>query len=500
MSEARVEALVLRLAQFGEADRMASLLCADGSRREVRVGQARRSRKRFGGFDLYVRGDFHFGPDRRGRPRLESVSVTEGYDGLRGDLVRSALAGHVAELVAQASQEGHPLPDLFALVTSALTGLAAGVADAAPRGWARGFELKLLHVLGLRPALLHDASSRAPLGEGPVRWSTTHGGAIGPDGPTDARSLAIELGTLRLMNAALRTPLADQADVAWTPAAADEAERALHAFLSVHVGRRSRARAFLAEVLAVPLLALAVLATGCGGYTAPTSVRVQGWLYESAVPSADTPTVTGSEAVALDDSGAFVAEATEPFSDAPGYVRFAGLPPDTRHHHVFLPPAGEDHPEVTEHVATVVVGESASDDLFLDAGQFHLWTRAAVDGWLTAWELTDPLFDAPSLDPETDDGGFVRAFVVDPEVHLGARFALTTSSGQQLRAVYLDADGAPSPEEGLTASGGFFVFGADPGPAQLRRVLDDDTLGADSLPVWIEEDAVTSLPQVFVGG
>jgi len=499
MSDGTVEAVVLRLAQFGEADRMASLLCADGSRLEVRVGQARRSRKRFGGFDLYVRGDFHFSPDRRGRPRLDSVTVNDGFAGLRGDLVRSALAAHVAELAVQASQEGHPLPDLFALVTSALTGLADGVADASPRGWARAFELKLLHVLGLRPALLHDAASRAPIEAGPVRWSTTHGGALGPDGPTDARSLSIEVGTLRLMNAALRTPLADQGAVPWTASAADEAEQALFAFLSVHVGRRARARTFLAEVLAVPLLALVVL-SGCAGYTPPTSVRVQGWLYESAEPTEDTPVVIGSAATALDDSGEVIAEATEPLSDAPGYVRFSGLAPDTRHHHVFPPPDGEDHPEVTEHVATVVVGQSASDDLFLDAGEFHMWTRAAVDGWLTAWELTDPLLETPTLDPDTDDGGFVRGFVVSPGDHIGTRFALTTATGQQLRAVYLDADGAPSAEPALTESGGFFVFGADPGPAQLRVILDDDTLGADALTVWIAEDAVTSLPQVFVGG
>ncbi|MCO4768946.1 MAG: DNA repair protein RecO [Deltaproteobacteria bacterium] len=499
------EAVVLRFAAFGEADRMASLLMSDGSRREVRVAQARKSKRRFGGFDLYVRAECRFTPDRKGRARLESVEVRDGHDGLRDDLVRSALAAHVAELVVQASQEGHPLPDLFRLSLAAFASIAAGGADEAPQGWARGFELKLLHVLGVRPALLKDASSGAPLEEGGVRWSTTHGGPINGDGPTDARSLAIDLATLRRMNDALRTPLADQSGVSWSDAAITQASRALQDFLAVHVGRRARARSFLNDVLgalpAVAVLGLALLGSGCAGYQSPSSVRVQGWLYESPDPITDTPVVPDSGSRALADDGTLIAEGTEPFSDAPGYVRFSAMPPLTRHHHVFVPPPGEDHPEVTEHLTTVVTGLSGSDDLFLDAGEFHLWPRATVDGWLTAWELVGGDLSLPALDPEEDGGGFLRGVVLEPDAWLGARFALVDAAATRLPAVYLDAEGAPSSsQEGLSESGGFFIFGAEAGVGIVHRIAADDSLEPDGLPVWIEEDGVTSLPSLRLGG
>ncbi len=497
------EAVILRVAPFGESDRMASLLMADGSRREVRVGQARKSRKRFGGFDLYVRAECRFGPDRKGRSRLDSIDVREGHDGLRGDLVRSALAAHVAELTVQASQEGHPLPDLYRLTVSALESLAGGSADRRPLGWARGFELKLLHVVGVRPALLRDAASgRAIQADDAVRWSTTHGGPIGPDGPIDARSLPIRVATLQHMNDALRTPLSQQEKVLWTEETGGQAEHALQDFLATHVGNRQRARRFLAEVLGgLPVvLAFALMAGGCGGYAPPASVRVQGYLFESPEPSTDEPTVPGATAFARDDLGELVSEGSEPFSDAPGWVRFSGLAPLKRHHHVFVPPPGEDHPEVTEHVTTVVVGVSSSDDLFVDAGSFHLWPRSTVEGWLTAWELVSGGRPLTALDPEVDEGGFVRGTVLEPDAALGTRFALVDADGVQHRAVYLDDAGAPSAtQEGLSGSGGFFVFGSASGLAMLRTVQDDDTLAADGLPVWIEEDGVTSLPRLQVG-
>lgn|GEM_PF-657756 len=502
MNEEVVSAIVLRFTAFGEADRMASLLMADGSRREVRVAQARKSRKRFGGFDLYVLAECRFTPDRRGRAQLQSVEITEPHEGLRGELVRSALAAHVVELVLQASQEGHPLPDLHRLALAALGSIASGHADGQARGWARGFELKLLHVLSVRPSLARDALTGEPLRHEGLRWSTTHGGVVNPGGPTDARSLPIAAGTLAAMNESLRTPLAEQASVDWTVESAGQAERALLDFLAVHVGRRTRARTFLDEVLggmsAVALMGFALLATGCVGYQAPSVVRVQGYLFESPEPAEDAAAVTGTSSRAFDDFGALIAEGSEPFSDTPGWVRFSNLPPLTRHHHEFVPPDGEaDHPDATEHVATVVVGESSSDDLFVDAGSFHLWTRADVDGWLSDWAEKDPSLALPTLDPTTDDGGFVRAVVEEPEA--GLRFAVVDANQDSWPAVYADADGAASvTQDGLSGSGIFFVFGPAAGPAVLRLVEVDGTLSAESMPLWIAEDGVTSLPSLGV--
>jgi hypothetical protein len=60
--------------------------------------------------------------------------------------------------------------------------------------------------------------------------------------------------------------------------------------------------------------------------------------------------------------------------------------------------------------------------------------------------------------------------------------------------------GAPSAtHDGLSESGGFFVFGAAAGLGILRLVEGDGTPSPDGLAVWVEEDGVTSLPRLQLG-
>ncbi len=495
-----VRGVVLRLVTYGEADRMASVLCADGSRRELRVPQARRSRRRFGGFDLFVLADLSFEPDRKGRPRLQSAEIVTSHAGIRDDVVRTALAAHVAELVSQAAQEDHGAPDLFRLTTVALSTLAEGAADAHPAGWARGFELKLLHVLGVRPSLVRCAATGQPIDTPEARWSTTQGGALGAGAPTDARALSIRGDALFALDAALHTPLAEQSRVRWPPGAGPISETVLRDFLAAHVGRRERARQFLHGLLGgLAALLVATVLTGCGGYVPLETVRVQGWLYESPEPTADTATVSAAEATAWDPAGELVAEGSEPFSDAPGWYRFSGLGPETFHHHVFVPPAGEaDHPEELGHVTTVLPGTSAVDDLYVDAGTFHLWPRPIVDGWRTAWSLVG--IESSTLDPTTDDdGGLVRGRVLDPESALGLVLWIDAPDGTSWPARYTDALGAPAPDaQGLSEDGGFFFEHLPAGQYQLEAGQADGTPLGGSLSLRVEEDGVTSLPRLVL--
>ena len=496
LTGALVRGVVLRLATYGESDRMASVLCADGSRRELRVPQARRSRKRFGGFDLFVLADLSFEPDRKGRPRLQSVEIVSSHGGIRDDVVRTALAAHVAELVHQAAQEDHGAPELFRLTTVALSTLSAGAADAHPAGWARGFELKLLHVLGVRPSLVRCAVTGQPIEGQEARWSTPQGGVLGPDAPTSPRALSIRTDALFALDAALHTPLAEQSQVRWPRGSGPGAENVLRDFLAVNVGRRDRARQFLHGILGgLAALLVATVLTGCGGYVPPETVRVQGWLYESPEPTTDTAVISAATASAWDPAGEGSVEGAEPFSDAPGWYRFSGLAPESYHHHVFAPPAGEaDHPDELGHVTTVIPGTSAVDDLYVDAGTFHLWPRPIVDGWRTAWSLVG--IESSTLDPGTDDdGGLVRGRAADPEGAVGLVLWIEAADGTSWPARYTDALGAPSPQaSGLSEDGGFFFEQLPAGHYQLEAGRADGTPLGGSLSLRVEEDGVTSLP------
>ena len=227
---------MLRQVDYGEADRIVSLLTDDRGRVEARIPQARRSRKRFGGLDLFVLAEVRFSP-RKGPPKLEEARPLRAFEGLREDLVRLALAGFAAELLLQAAPEGHDSPELFRLAVAALESLDGAPDGAAGgHGWARAFELKLLHVLGSRPSLRRCAASGAPA-RPPLLWSVRCGGVLSAEMRDEdplARPIAAEV--VGLLDRALHTPLAGQDAVEWSDREAREARGAMRDFVGEHVG------------------------------------------------------------------------------------------------------------------------------------------------------------------------------------------------------------------------------------------------------------------------
>ncbi len=254
----RLEALVLRQVDYRDADRMVSLLSADRGRLELCVPQARSSRKRFGGLDLYTLAEFEL-VERRGRERLSSARVLDSWLGIRDSIERLALAAYACEMLLQAVPEEMPAEQVFLLAKAALSSLESEAADAG-LGWVRAFELKLLHVLGARPSLRRCVIC-GDSGDALARfWSLEQGGLVlgsCADQCPDARP--ISAGVLRLLDAALHLPLARQAELCWGLSEQREAHALLVPFVHTHIGGRDRARSFLEQLLPVDVLAGEVL-------------------------------------------------------------------------------------------------------------------------------------------------------------------------------------------------------------------------------------------------
>lgn len=149
------QAIILSTTDYGESDRIVSLISLELGRIKAFAKGARASRKRFAGslepgnrleLTLQVRED--------GLSRLERVEATHGHPGLRGSLDALSLALYGCELVEALTPEGHPLPRLYRLLTALLEHLDQGSATPADR---RFFEINLLNILGYRPPLESDA-------------------------------------------------------------------------------------------------------------------------------------------------------------------------------------------------------------------------------------------------------------------------------------------------------------------------------------------------------
>jgi DNA repair protein RecO (recombination protein O) len=248
-ARAKLTAIVLRAVDYGEADKVVTLLTRERGKVAAFARGARASRRRFGGglepfTILTAEVRERTGSDMLG---LDSVAVQRGFGGIRGDLARIACAGYAAELARELVQDHQPHDELWTLLAGYLAGL-----DAAPAlpATLRAFELGALAAAGLAPRL--DACARCG-GEldaaRPARFDPGRGGALcRACGPLAAPGSAeVSPGALAALVRLAAGGLAAGSEPL-DPRAGREIRDALTHFVEFHLGRRLKARSFLDEV------------------------------------------------------------------------------------------------------------------------------------------------------------------------------------------------------------------------------------------------------------
>jgi DNA repair protein RecO (recombination protein O) len=240
---------------YGESDRVVTLLSRERGKLVAFARAARASRRRFGGglepvtrvsAELAERG----GGDAMAR--LESVSVERAFHRVRGDLARIGCAAYAAELARELTRDHEPHPALFDLLVAYL-----GRLDAAPARplELRVFELGSLEAAGFQPRL--DGCARcggeAGAGAAGADFSPADGGLLCgrcAEGSVGTTRLSVEAvaGLRRLQQGRF-----EAAEEGLTAAAGRELREALGRFLEQLLGHRLQARRFLDEI--GPLLA-----------------------------------------------------------------------------------------------------------------------------------------------------------------------------------------------------------------------------------------------------
>lgn len=176
------EAIVARLVDYGEADRICTLLTHGLGKISVLAKGARRSRRRFGAaLSLFVRGEAVLHKPLRGELfRLERFDAAEDLGLLlTSDLTQMAHGSYLIELARELWPPEQRDVALFDLLWTALSALAHHGASAT---LLRVYELKLLAVIGFAPSLTACVRCGCDLSEGGgdlrVGFSPTQGGVI----------------------------------------------------------------------------------------------------------------------------------------------------------------------------------------------------------------------------------------------------------------------------------------------------------------------------------
>ncbi len=183
----RVEAIVIRRRDWGEADRLLTLFTREqGKIQAVAKGARKPASRKAGHIELFTRSRLLVARSRS-IDIVTQAETIEAYRPLRESLEASTLAHYFSELLDRFTGEGEPDHALFELFSSALTLLCT--ADDL-RLVARYYELHLLERSGFRPELHHCPSCGRTLQPIDSYFSPAQGGALCPDCGQDRRDAA----------------------------------------------------------------------------------------------------------------------------------------------------------------------------------------------------------------------------------------------------------------------------------------------------------------------
>jgi len=141
-------AILLRRTLLTETSLIVTWLTeAHGKLKTVAKG-ARRPKSPFAGkLDLFFQAEIQFARSRKSELHtLREAVLREPFEGLRENYRRTELAAYFVELIELVTEPEHPVPELYALLSRALTYLATGEAN---KRAMLHFESELVRLLGI---------------------------------------------------------------------------------------------------------------------------------------------------------------------------------------------------------------------------------------------------------------------------------------------------------------------------------------------------------------
>ena len=243
----QADAVVLRRLDYGEADRILTLLTREHGKLAAIAKGSRKAKARISGsIELFTRSRMMLAKGRN----LDVVAQAERQGDTRnisGDLRRTAYACLVAEVADKVLEDRHPVDDVFQLVAQTLDRLNAPARAA--RADAAWFLMRILDLLGYAPQLHDCAGCGTPLPEARAWFSPLLGGVLcascGAHGQAGSSVSVNGLKVLRLMAAGEdefydRLRLSDDL--------LDELEQGLEAQLEYHLDRHLKSLEFLRTI------------------------------------------------------------------------------------------------------------------------------------------------------------------------------------------------------------------------------------------------------------
>lgn len=226
----RTQALILKRRDFGESDRLITLLTPDyGKLDAVAKGARKPASTKTGHVELYTRAEVLLAKGRE-LSILVQAQMVEPFLALREDLTRGAYASYCAELLDRltANREEH-MEALFALLDVTFARLC-NTDDL--RRVVRYYELRLLDAVGFRPQLSECVITQHPILPEDQFFSFAEGGVVSTDGaPLTFGLVPLPLSTLKVLRHYQRSSFKQLESLKITPATHRDVERILLGYI-----------------------------------------------------------------------------------------------------------------------------------------------------------------------------------------------------------------------------------------------------------------------------
>ena len=243
----RTSAIIIKRRDFGEADRLLTILTPQRGKLSVIAKGARKpTSTKTGHVELFTRADMFIHRGRDLDIATQAIMV-EPYLPLREDLQRGAYANYAAELLDRFTTEGEEdLTSLFTLFAETLERLCT---SADPRLVVRYYEMRLLDEVGFRPELNQCVLTRDPILPEDQFFSYDDGGVVSPAAAQHGSGFVpLSLMTLKLLRHMQRSPYQQVEALQITPQIHNEIERIMLGYITYLLERRLQSVDFIRRI------------------------------------------------------------------------------------------------------------------------------------------------------------------------------------------------------------------------------------------------------------
>lgn len=243
----RTEAIILKRRDFGEADRLLTIMTpAHGKVDVIAKGARKPNSTKTGHVELFTRADIlvHRGRDFGIAQQAEMITP---FLPLREDLQRGAYANYCAELLDRFTEQGDDdLADVYDLLGETLQNLCD---DEDLRLVIRYYELQLLELVGFRPELNQCVLTYETIQPEDQFFSYSDGGVVSPTAAKHTTSLTpITVNTLKLLRHLQRSSYPQVKSLQVSSLLHQDVERIMLGYITFTLERRLQSVDFIRRV------------------------------------------------------------------------------------------------------------------------------------------------------------------------------------------------------------------------------------------------------------